>query len=84
MQSKSYGKWTIYDDINELALNNYTNLIRNGSKTWVLVELRNLQVERIIEVEGSCLIFLRFVAAVIFLLCGALFFPQGPFGLALG
>jgi hypothetical protein len=35
LQSKSYGKWTIYDDINELALNNYTNLIRNGSKTWV-------------------------------------------------
>jgi hypothetical protein len=33
LQSKSYGKWTICDDINELALNNFSNLTRNGPKT---------------------------------------------------
>jgi hypothetical protein len=47
-----------------------------------LVELRiNLQVERIIvivDVEGSCLILLRFVAAVISCCVGLYFFPRGP------
>ena len=77
-KSKSYGKWTIYDDIDELALNNFSNLIRNRPKTLVLVEFRFLQVERIIEGEGSCLSFHRFVAAVISWRLGLYLFPRGP------